>query len=75
MSYKSEILESIDKLNASDKEFLLKFSSPILRKFMTKEEIKRSNQFVKMNLLTKGTSDDGKSNVIFYTDSFILNKL
>lgn len=68
-----------DKLKClSDKEikFLKDFDTqPVLRKFMTSEEIKTSNEMVKKGLMIKGTSDDKKSNVIYYIDSFIYSKL
>lgn len=62
----------------SDKEikFLKDFGTdPVLRKLMTSEEIKIANKMVKKNLMIKGKSDDKKSNVIYYVDSFIDSKL
>ena len=42
---------------------------------MKSEEIKTSNKLVKKGLMEKGTSDDKKSNVVYYVDSFIYSKL
>jgi len=68
-----------DKLkNLSDKElkFLKDFGDdPVLRKFMTSEEINISNKMVKKGLMVKGVSDDKKSNVIYYVDSSIYYKI
>ncbi len=68
-----------DKINClSDEEikFLKDFGTdPVLRKFMKSEEIKTSNKLVKKGLMEKGTSDDKKSNVVYYVDSFIYSKL
>ena len=68
-----------DKINClTDKEikFLRDFGiDPVLRKFMKSEEIKTSNKLVKKGLMEKGTSDDKKSNVVYYVDSFIYSKL
>lgn len=68
-----------DKINClSDKEikFLRDFGTDtVLRKFMKSEEIKTSNKLVKKGLMEKGKSDDKKSNVIYYVDSFIYSKL
>jgi hypothetical protein len=64
-----------DKINClTDKEikFLRDFGTdPVLRKFMTSEEIKTSNKLVKKGLMEKGKSDDKKSNVVYYVDSSI----
>jgi hypothetical protein len=68
-----------DKINClSDEEikFLKDFGTDsVLRKFMKSEEIKTSNKLVKKGLMGKGTSDDKKSNVVYYVDSFIYSKL
>jgi hypothetical protein len=68
-----------DKIKSlSDKEikFLRDFGTdPVLRKFMKSEEIKTSNKLVEKGLMEKGTSDDKKSNVVYYVDSFIYSKL
>ena len=68
-----------DKIKSlSDKEikFLRDFGTePVLRKLMKSEEIKTSNKLVKKGLMEKGTSDDKKSNVVYYVDSFIYSKL
>jgi hypothetical protein len=68
-----------DKIKSlSDKEikFLRDFGTDsVLRKFMKSEEIKTSNKLVKKGLMEKGTSDDKKSNVVYYVDSFIYSKL
>jgi hypothetical protein len=68
-----------DKINClTDKEikFLRDFGTDsVLRKFMKSEDIKTSNKLVKKGLMEKGTSDDKKSNVVYYVDSFIYSKL
>lgn len=68
-----------DKINClSDEEikFLKDFGTePVLRKFMKSEEIKTSNKMFKKGLMEKGKSDDKKSNVVYYVDSFVYTKL
>jgi len=53
-------------------KYLLSISpeSPILRKFLTKEEIKIVNKLVKDGKLSKGVSDDKHRNVIFYFKNY-----
>ena len=68
-----------DKINClSDEEikFLKDFGTEhVLRKFMKSEEIKTSNKMFKKGLMEKGKSDDKKSNVVYYVDSFVYTKL
>ena len=49
-------------------EYLMSISPecPVLRKFLTKDEIKIANKLVKDKKLSKGISDDKHKNVIFY---------
>jgi hypothetical protein len=66
----------IGGLNDSEINFLKDFGTdPVLRKFMTSEEIKVSNKLVKKGFTEKGMSDDKKSNVVYYVDSFIYTRL
>jgi hypothetical protein len=70
------IEDKIGGLNDSEINFLKDFGTdPVLRKFMTSEEIKVSNKLVKKGLMEKGMSDDKKSNVVYYVDSFIYTRL
>ena len=63
-------------MTEKEKQFLLDFGTePVLRKLMSSDEIKMANKLYKKGFLEKGTSDDGKSSVIFYVDSYIYNKL
>jgi len=47
-------------------EYLLNLTQPILRKLMSKDEIKVANELVKNGKLKKGISDDKQKSVIFY---------
>ena len=68
--------DNINSLSDKEIKFLKDFdTNPVLRKFMTSEEIKTSNEMVKKGLMIKGISDDKKSNVIYYVDSFVYSKL
>jgi hypothetical protein len=70
------IEDKIGGLNDSEINFLKDFGTdPVLRKFMTSEEIKVSTKLVKKGLMEKGMSDDKKSNVVYYVDSFIYTRL
>ena len=70
------IEDKIRCLNNSEINFLKDFGTDsVLRKFMTSEEIKISNKLVKKGLMEKGMSDDKKSNVVYYVDSFIYTRL
>jgi mRNA-degrading endonuclease RelE of RelBE toxin-antitoxin system len=62
----------IKDLSDEERKFLKDFGTdPVLRKLMSSEEIKIVNKLVKKGMMEKGTSDDGKSNVIYYVDSFV----
>lgn len=68
--------DKIKSLSDNEIKFLRDFGTdPVLRKLMKSEEIKTSNKLVKKGLMEKGTSDDKKSNVVYYVDSFIYSKL
>lgn len=68
--------DKIKFLSNEESKFLKDFGTDtVLRKFMTSEEIKISNKLVKKGLMEKGTSDDKKSNVVYYVDSLIYSKL
>jgi hypothetical protein len=62
-------------MNASreDKEFLSRFLSPLLRKFMGRNEIKKANEFVKKDWMIKGHSVDRPHTVIYYVDVTLHN--
>jgi hypothetical protein len=76
MLSESEILSNIKELNYSEVLFLIEIGSVgILRKFLNSEQIKLANSLVNRGLLEKGTSDDGKKNVIYYVDSFVERRL
>lgn len=76
MSRVTEIIEQhIKNLDQSDRTFLLSFSDPVLRKFLSPNSRKRASKFIKIGLLTKGHSPEGKANVIYYVDSYVLSRL
>jgi hypothetical protein len=56
-------------------EYLLSISSefPVLRKLLTRIEIKVANRLVKEGRLQKGHSDDGMNSVVFYTEDPFYN--
>lgn len=70
-----EIQNSIDSLNIDDREYLLSYGDPVLRKFMSSEEIKKCNRLVKLGVLCKGMSDDKKTSVCYYVDSYVYSRL
>ncbi len=66
----------IKDLSDKERTFLKDFGTdPTLRKLMSSEEIKMANKLVKKGMMEKGISDDGKSNVIYYVDSFVYRRL
>ncbi len=65
----------IKNLSDDERKFLEDFWEPKLRKFMSSEEIKMANKFVKKGLMEKGTSDEKKPGVIYYIDSSIYRRL
>ena len=66
----------IKDLSDEERTFLKDFGTDsTLRKLMSSEEIKMANKLVKKGMMEKGISDDGKSNVIYYVDSFIYRRL
>lgn len=71
-----EISQEIKKLTKSEKDFLLEIGTDgILRKFLSSNNIKFANKLVKKGLLTKGTTPDKHSSVMYYLDSFIERRL
>lgn len=70
-----EIQNAIDSLDFNDREYLLSYGDPVLRKFMSTEEIKKCNRLVKLGVLCKGKSDDKNSSVSYYVDSYIYSRL
>ena len=78
-NYNRFINENIENLikNLSDKEkeFLKGFETPVLRKFMTSDEIKFANLLYKKGVLDKGISDEKFGCVQYYVDSSIYRRL
>lgn len=58
-------LYQLNKLENIEKE-LLNLSAPILRKFMSSNEIKVANRLVKKGKLQKGISDEKNGTTQFY---------
>ena len=72
----NSVEDKINDLSEKERTFLKDFGTdPVLRKLMSSEEIKTANKLVKKGMMEKGISDDGKSNVIYYVDSFIYRRL
>lgn len=47
-------------------EYLLSYDGILLRKFMSRDEIRVANRLVDEKKLLKGTSDDSNKSVIYY---------
>ena len=72
----NSVEDKINDLSEKERTFLKDFGTdPTFRKLMTSEEIKMANKLVKKGMMEKGTSDDNKSNVIYYVDSFVYKRL
>jgi hypothetical protein len=72
----NSVEDKINDLSEKERTFLKDFGTdPTLRKLMTSQEIKMANKLVKKGMMEKGTSDDNKSNVIYYVDSFVYKRL
>ena len=71
-----EIISAIENLSKEDKIFLINFGDEsVLRKMLTPTEIKMCNKFVKKGVMEKGMSDEVKSSVVYYVDSFVRKRL
>jgi len=72
----NSIEDKINDLSEKERTFLKDFGTDSkLRKLMASEEIKMANKLVKKGMMEKGTSDDSKSSVIYYVDSFVYRRL
>ena len=74
-----EVKERVGKIKPAQKvdvetdllkieKYLLKMKEPVLRKMLSKLEIKVANKLVKSGKLVKGKSDDKQGSVLFYID-------
>mgnify|MGYP003352746616 CR=1 FL=1 len=71
-----ELMSVIENLSKEEKDFLVKFGDEsILRKLLTSDEIKTCNKLVKKGVMEKGMSDEVRSCVVYYVDSFVRNRL
>ena len=71
-----EIISAIENLSKDDKDFLIEFGDEsVLRKLLTSPEIKICNKLVKKGVMEKGMSDEVKSSVVYYVDSFVRKRL
>ena len=71
-----EIISAIENLSKEDKDFLIEFGDEsVLRKLLTPPEIKICNKLVKKGVMEKGMSDEAKSSVVYYVDSFVRKRL
>jgi hypothetical protein len=70
------IILVIQTLSPKEKEFLKDFGyESVLRKMLSSVEIKMCNKLVKKGVMEKGMSDDVKSSVMYYVDSFVKKRL
>jgi hypothetical protein len=71
-----EIISVIKNLSGEERDFLINFGDEsVLRKLLTSEEIKACNKLVKKGVMEKGMSDETRSSVVYYVDSFIRKRL
>ena len=71
-----EIISVIKNLSGEERDFLINFGDEsVLRKLLTSEEIKSCNKLVKKGVMEKGMSDETRSSVVYYVDSFIRKRL
>ncbi len=71
-----EIISAIEKLSKDEREFLINFGDEsVLRKMLSSPEIKTCNKLVKKGVMEKGMSDEVKSSVVYYVDSFVRKRL
>jgi hypothetical protein len=70
------IILVIQTLSPKEKDFLKDFGyESVLRKMLSSVEIKMCNKLVKKGVMEKGMSDDVKSSVMYYVDSFVKKRL
>ncbi len=71
-----EIISVIKNLSGEERDFLINFGDEsVLRKLLTSDEIKTCNKLVKKGVMEKGMSDETRSTVVYYVDSFIRKRL
>lgn len=71
-----EIISVIKSLSGEERDFLINFGDEsVLRKLLTSDEIKTCNKLVKKGVMEKGMSDETRSTVVYYVDSFIRKRL
>ena len=71
-----KIISVIKNLSGEERDFLINFGDEsVLRKLLTSEEIKSCNKLVKKGVMEKGMSDETRSSVVYYVDSFIRKRL
>ncbi len=71
-----QILSAIKVLSNEERDFLINFGdTSVLRKLMTSVEIKMANKLVKKGVIEKGMSDEAKSSVVYYVDSFVRKRV
>jgi len=71
-----EIISVIKNLSGEERDFLINFGDEsVLRKLLTSDEIKICNKLVKKGVMEKGMSDETRSTVVYYVDSFIRKRL
>jgi len=71
-----EIISVIKNLSGEERDFLINFGDEsVLRKLLTSDEIKTCNKLVKKGVMEKGMSDETRSSVVYYVDSFIRKRL
>jgi hypothetical protein len=71
-----EIISVIKSLSGEERDFLINFGDEsVLRKLLTSDEIKTCNKLVKKGVMEKGMSDETRSSVVYYVDSFIRKRL
>jgi hypothetical protein len=71
-----EIISVIKNLSQDERDFLINFGDEsVLRKLLTSDEIKSCNKLVKRGVMEKGMSDETRSSVVYYVDSFIRKRL
>ena len=70
------ITSIIKGLSKEERDFLINFGDDsVLRKPLTSDEIKACNKLVKKGVMEKGMSDEVRSCVVYYVDSFVRNRL
>ena len=71
-----DIISAIENLSKEERDFLINFGDEsVLRKLLTTTEIKMCNKLVKKGVMEKGMSDEAKSSVVYYVDSFVRKRL